>query len=246
MASDKFSEKDTAIDGLNKLRIGALIQLIAGFIGLFLAIFVSIIVSRVFGSTLGFGIPWLLGRGFLRTILSLVQHISKFVVIALGIFIASAVLTFIAIFGYFIPGASRLADWKPRFSSSVTLMEIGYVGGLPLLIVASVILVLGILMASMGLVVGSLVLYLLSGILTILGFLGLLILLINLYSEFGSLLLLLSCLLLIARLILSFFTRTLLVSSVLSVIAWVLIYVGLEESAKKLEIKTATPSTSLI
>ncbi|MEM2627249.1 MAG: hypothetical protein QW775_03255, partial [Ignisphaera sp.] len=145
MASDKLSEKDIAIDGLNKLRVGALIQLIAGFIGLSLAIFVSIIVSRVLGFTPGFGIPWLLGRGVLRTVLSLVQHITRFMVIALGILIATAVLSFIAIFGYFIPGASRLASWKPRFSSSVTLMEIGYLGGLPLLVIASVILVIGVL-----------------------------------------------------------------------------------------------------
>ncbi|MEM2628227.1 MAG: hypothetical protein QW775_08265, partial [Ignisphaera sp.] len=86
-----------------------------------------------------------------------------------------------------------------------------------------------------GLVVGSLIIYLLGVVLMVLGFLGLLFLLINLYSEFGYTLLLVSCILLIARLILLLFSRTLLIGSLLNVVAWVLIYVGLEESTKKQE-----------
>lgn len=248
MTNIDVREINTAIDGLRKLRIGVLILLIVGVIEVFTSILIPIIISRIFGFIIRTNFPWSLSRSILRDVLGLVQHMAGFILIAFAISLATIIISIIALLRYIVPGASHLANWKSKFYPAINFMKIGYIGGLPLLAIASVALVISVLTLSKGLALGTLVLYALAVILLIIGFVGLMILLINLYNEFSNVLFLVSCILLIARLILMLFLfhRTLLISDILTIIAWVLIYLGLGESISVLEKKTATPSTTLV
>ncbi|MEM3980042.1 MAG: DUF973 family protein [Ignisphaera sp.] len=234
------------VDGLRKLRVGVLIQLIVGVIGVYVSVFISIIINHVLRFVIRTNFPWFLSRGILRNILEVAQHMAGFIFIMFVVSLVTIILSIIAIFGYIVPGASCLAKWKSKFYPAIIFMKVGYIGGLPFLAIASVILIISVLTLSIGLAISMLVLYVLAIILLIIGFVGLLILFINLYNEFNNILFLVPCLLLIIRLILLPLYRTLLISNILTIIAWVLIYLGLRESISMLEKKTVTPSTTLV
>jgi len=143
--------------------------------------------------------------------------------------ITSLVVVAIAVFGKLLPGASKLSMYRPGFSTSATLIKVGFLGGLILFIIGLATLFIGI---GVFLAIVAIILFLI-------GTIGLAILSLKLGSEFNELTFTIAGVLFIVSLILYILPRTSVVASILTVVAWILLYVGLgpaiEELGKKLQ-----------
>lgn len=131
----------------------------------------------------------------------------------IALVIAGSIIGLVGLYAYFIPGTTKLASVDPHYSTTATLIKIGYIWGLILLIVGTplVLLFVGLPIVIVGL------------ILLLLGYIGVIILCFRL-SEVEQ------CILYVVAGVL--FIIAIFVP-IIGFVAWVLLYVALEDSIRK-------------
>lgn len=137
--------------------------------------------------------------------------------------VIGSVIGLIGLWGKFVPGVRRLAELNPEFGTSSTLIYVGLFWGTILMIIGAVLLV--VLVGVFVMVVAA--------ILTIIGYIGLIMLGFRLNDlEKNSLYLAAGILFVIGIFV-----------PIVGFIAWILLYVALGESIKKAEATPAAPTT---
>jgi MFS family permease len=141
----------------------------------------------------------------------------------LAVLVIGGIIGLVGLWGKFVPGVRRLAELNPEFETSSTLIYIGLLWGIVLMMIGAVLLIV---------VVG--VFILLAGwILTIIGYVGLLILGLKLNDLEKNPLYLVAGILFIIGIFVP----------ILDFIAWILLYVALGESIRKAEVPPASPTS---
>lgn len=200
-----FDEKSKGIviNGLKRIRIGALIFIIA-------TLLTGVALATLFLSLLTEGDIFVAFTGAVTMI-----------VLAL----VGVVLSLIALFVFVIPGTSSLASWNTAFSTSSKLLKIGYGVGMMLMFIALAIVVGGALTLNPGVLLGGGVIALIAAIMVFIGYIGLIILSFRLKDVFGETIFLIAGILFIVGIFVS----------ILTFIAWILMFVGLGITISKLE-----------
>lgn len=134
-----------------------------------------------------------------------------------------AVLALVGFYSKFIPGAGNLARANPEFTTSSTLIKIGYLWGLVLTIVGVVLTVflVGIFLVLAGV------------ILIVLGYIGVVIMCFKLNDIYRNTLYLVAGILFIIAILVP----------VLGAISWILLYVALGDTINKIQTATPQPQT---
>jgi hypothetical protein len=141
----------------------------------------------------------------------------------LAVLVIGGIVGLVGLWGKFVPGVRRLAELNPEFETSSTLIYIGLLWGIVLMMIGAVLLIV---------VVG--VFILLAGwILTIIGYVGLLILGLKLNDLEKNPLYLVAGILFIVGIFVP----------ILDFIAWILLYAALGESIRKAEVTPAAPTS---
>jgi MFS family permease len=141
----------------------------------------------------------------------------------LVVFVIGGIIGLVGLWGKFVPGVRRLAELNPEFETSGTLIHIGLLWGIVLMMIGAVLLV-----ALVGIFI------LLAGwILTIIGYVGLLILGLKLNDLEKNPLYLVAGILFIVGIFVP----------ILDFIAWILLYVALGESIRRVEVTPAAPTS---
>lgn len=141
----------------------------------------------------------------------------------LAVLVIGGIIGLVGLWGKFVPGVRRLAELNPEFETSSTLIYIGLLWGIVLMMIGAVLLIV---------VVG--VFILLAGwILTIIGYVGLLILGLKLNDLEKNPLYLVAGILFIVGIFVP----------ILDFIAWILLYAALGESIRKAEVTPAAPTS---
>lgn len=201
------ADKEMAIEGLSKLRTGALMLIIAVLIavaGTLMAI------PAMFGALAGGPAGLVAGLA------------SVLAVVLVGI-----IIMLVALFAFVVPGASRLAHWNTEFSSPSKLIRVGLVGGLIVMIIALLILIAGALTLNPGAVLGGLALMVIAGIMSFIGYIGIILLSFRLNKVFGETIFMVAGILFIVGIFVG----------ILMFIAWILMFVGLGSAIDKLKAK---------
>jgi len=134
-------------------------------------------------------------------------------------------LSFIAVYAYLVPGAKKLGDAQQKYSTASKLISIGFVWGLILLILGIVLLIFLILPFLSFFALLAVPIILIGALLFLIGKIGIIILSFDLHESENNTLFLIAGILFIVGLFVP----------VLSFIAWILMYVALGESIRKLE-----------
>jgi len=239
---------EIAIRGLEDIRGAALLIIISSILGMVgLALSLGLILAAVGGAIL----PGAAGIGRLERVLGAALGA---VVVSGILLLVGLILGLVAIFAKFIPGLGKLKQWRVEFSTAHTLVKIGMVWGLILLLLA-IVLGFGIIIASAfaqslgGVLIGAglaVILVFIGLILLLIGDIGIIIACFNLNSVFGESMYLVAGVLLIVSLIISFVgilvLGSLVVSGVLSLIGWILIYVAVPRSIASLRSTHPVPA----
>jgi len=213
------SARGVVVDGLRKLKLAALLQIIAAI----LAGVSAIMLLELLGSLL-FPVPGHRAIGFRIIAIAGIWWIALAVV--------ALILAIVGIYLYLLPSAKRFASWRSEeFSTPSQLMGIGYLWGAIVLLIALLIVAVGAVSLTSGMVLGGAVLVIVGGILLLIGWIGNLIYFFRLRDAFNSTLFLVAAILLI----ISIFVP------ILGFIAWILTYV----EADSLEKKIATEKPAL-
>ena len=140
--------------------------------------------------------------------------------------VVGAIIALIGFYSDFIPGTSSLAQASPEFSTASSLIKIGYVWGLILSLVGAILtlLIVGIFILIIGLVF------------LLIGFVGIIILCFKLNDEYRNVLYLIAGIFFILNIFLGF----------LGIVAWILLYVALGDTLRKLQTTTGPTQPSLI
>jgi len=141
----------------------------------------------------------------------------------LVLLVIGGIIGLVGLWGKFVPGVRRLAELNPEFETSSTLIYIGLLWGIVLMMIGAVLLIV---------VVGIFIL-LAGWILTIIGYVGLLILGLKLNDLEKNPLYLVAGILFIVGIFVP----------ILGFIAWVLLYAALGESIRKAEVTPAAPTS---
>jgi uncharacterized membrane protein len=194
------------VEAFESMKRGALYLIIAWLlIGLGL---MSVIAGSLTSLTLGFHGGKVLLVGSL---------VAMAIVLIVGVIIA-----LIGLWGNFIPGAKRLAEVRPEFATSATLIRVGLFYGLIVMLIGA--LLVFILIGIPIIIVGF--------ILLILGYIGLIILSFKLNETEKNALYLAAGILFIISIFVG----------LAGFIAWILLYIALGESAKKAKQAPPTPA----
>lgn len=145
---------------------------------------------------------------------------------ALVLVLVGAVISLVGIYSKFVPGSGDLARADPEFSTAATLIKVGYVWGLILLIVGAIlaIVVVGVFIALVGY------------ILMILGFIGTIVLCFKLNDKYANTLYLVAGILFILGILFA----------IMGVIAWILLYVALGETIRRLRTQQVPTTQSFL
>lgn len=198
--------REIAIDGLKKIRTGVLILIITSILlGVVLIASLSMLPSRIFEGDI---IAVIMGLG------------TAMILIVVGL-----ILMLIALFIFIIPGTSRLVSWNEEFSTSSKLLKVGYGGGMLLLLLALIIIGIGGFMVNLGAVLSGLGLAIIAAIMGIVGYIGFIALSFKLNSVFSESIFTVAGILFIIGIFVS----------ILVLIAWILMYIGLGSAIDKLE-----------
>lgn len=231
------------INALSKIRMGSLLIAIAyalSFVG-------SIVMILTIPTPIAASI---FGRRF-HDIYEIINSLMPVLIIGGLTGFIILMLWLIAIYAMIVPGVKELAKINREFSTSSTLIRVGYVWGLILIIISILLLLIGLITSlpsiaagrifeSFGSIIvmgiGGLIL-LIGLILAFIGFIGLIILAFNFHSvEQEGLYLAVGILLIIGlvisiagliNIIISF------VSPVIDIAAWILMFVALGKSIEK-------------
>jgi len=239
---------EIAVRGLEDIRSAALLIIISSILGIVsLAIGLGLILAAIGGALL----PGATGIGRLVQALSaLLGAITAFMILL----IVGLILGLVAIFAKLIPGLGKLRQWRAELSTAHTLVKIGMVWGLILLLLV-IVLGLGVIIASAfvrslgGVLIGAglaIILAIIGAILLLVGYIGIIIACFNLNSVFRESMYLVAGVLFIVSLVISFagilVPGSSVVSGVLSLIGWILIYVAVPRSIASLRSIQPTPA----
>ena len=174
---------------------------------------------------IGIGLTFLIVGSF--TSLTLGYHEGKMLlegslVAVVIVLIIGAIIALIGLWGDFIPGAKRLAEVRPEFTTSATLIRVGLFYGTIVMIIGAllVFVLIGIPIVIVGL------------ILHLLGYIGLIILSFKLNETEKNALYLATGILFIISIFVG----------LAGFIAWILLYIALGDSAKKAQQAPPTPA----
>ncbi len=147
-------------------------------------------------------------------------------VLGIVLIVVGAIIALIGFYADFIPGTSGLAQVSPEFSTASSLIKIGYVWGLILCLVGAILtlLIVGIFILIIGLVF------------LLIGFVGIIILCFKLNDEYRNVLYLIAGIFFILNIFLGF----------LGIVAWILLYVALGDTLRKLQTTAGPAQPSLI
>ncbi len=185
------------VEAYELMRKGALYLIIAWLlvgVGLLFVVF-GLLAAGVFG-------PHRPALGFVGSLVAVI------VVLVVG-----AIIALVGLWGYFIPGTRKLAEARPEFSTSATLIRIGLLYGIIIILVGALlsVVLVGIPLMLVGL------------ILLILGEVGLIILSFKLNDVEKNAMYLAAGILFIIGIFIS----------LAGFVAWILLYVALGESIEK-------------
>lgn len=202
------ASKEVAIEGLSKLRTGALMLIIAA---LMVGAGVTIAIFATLGGLMTGGLAGLLaGQLF-----------------ALAATLVGVILMLVALFAFVIPGSSRLASWNTEFSTPSKLIKVGLAGGLILMLIALLISIAGASAYSLGAIMGGAALMVIAGIMTFVGYIGIILLAFRLNRVFDESLFMVAGILFIVSIFVG----------ILMFVAWALMFVGLGSAINKLKAK---------
>ncbi|MEM0372138.1 MAG: DUF973 family protein [Ignisphaera sp.] len=205
-SSVSTESKSIAIEGLRKLRTGAIIFIVATLL------MVGALITAI---------PTILAAGFGGGAIGAFMGLATI----LGVAIVGFILNLVGLFGFVIPGTSKLAEWDEKFSTSSKLLKIGYGGGAVLMLIAIIIILVAAFTYSLGAFFGGLALVVIGGIMLLVGYIGLIILSFKLNDTFSVTSIMVAGILFIIGIFVG----------VLQFIAWILMYVGLGSAIEKLE-----------
>jgi uncharacterized membrane protein len=212
------------VDAYRKMKEGALYLIIAflligsGVIVAFSTAFLAHFSVQGVLATSGSSVIAGPGQRASAVLASIAALLSLLVVLVIG-----GIIGLVGLWGKFVPGVRRLAELNPEFETSSTLIYIGLLWGIVLMMIGAVLLIV---------VVG--VFILLAGwILTIIGYIGLLILGLKLNDLEKNPLYLVAGILFIIGIFVP----------ILDFIAWILLYAALGESIRKAEVTPAAPTS---
>ena len=192
----------------------------------------------------------------LERIIRALERVLPIAILILALLLAAFILELIGLWGFFVPGASKVGRANPEFSTASTLIKIGYFWGYLIGIILGVIFV-GLIIYSI--ILRSLALFILSlmgvligaiivAILVLIGIIGLILLAYKFYELEKISLYLAVLILLILSLVFSFMSFisykdvVSLLARVLALIAWILLYVALGESIGRASTAQAPPT----
>ncbi|MEM4558049.1 MAG: hypothetical protein QW251_04565 [Desulfurococcaceae archaeon] len=190
------------INAYTRMRKGLLLVFVGWIIA---AVGLMVFLGSILTTVLGFGF----GRGLIRSFFELLTTMAVFLVIM----IVAGIITLVGLWKDFLPGVDMLASVNPEFSTSRTLLKLGYFWGIILAIVS--VPLLFVLVGIVTLVI--------SGILILLGHIGLVVLAFKLKDLEGETLYLVIGILAILGI---FF-------SILIAVALILLYIALGSSIAK-------------
>jgi hypothetical protein len=139
-----------------------------------------------------------------------------------------AFLSLYGLYGKIVSGTNMLASVRSKYSTASTLINIGYVGGLIVLILGLIFVLITASTSFIGLLV-SFVIVLLGIILLFIGKIGIIILSFKLNDDFAETLVLVAGILSIIGIFLP----------ILDFIAWILLYAGLGSIIERLRVTIA-------
>ncbi len=147
-------------------------------------------------------------------------------VLGIALIVVGAIIALIGFYTDFIPGTGSLAQVNPEFSTASSLIRIGYLWGLILSLVGAILtlLIVGIFILIIGFVF------------LLIGFIGIIILCFKLNDEYSNALYLIAGIFFILNIFLGF----------LGIVAWILLYVALGETIKKLQAPAGPTQPSII
>jgi hypothetical protein len=192
----------------------------------------------------------------LERIIHALERVLPIAILILALLLATFILELIGLWGFFVPGASKVGRANPEFSTASTLIKIGYFWGYLIGIILGVVFV-GLIIYSiilrsfalfilslMGVSIGAIIV----AILVLIGYIGLILLAYKFYELEKISLYLAVFILLILSLVFSFMSFisyvgvVSLLAEVLGFIAWILLYVALGESIRRASTAQAPPT----
>jgi len=235
-----------AVEGLNNVRGAALLFIITSILGFIADAIVVIGILSVIGSAItGNPMEALVAVGGTLIAVSIML-------------LAGLILSLIAIFAKFIPGLRKLKQWNQEFSTAYTLTRIGMIIGLILILVGFIAMiplaVIGAMsgnpIAVIGSILAALGLMFIGMIFLFIGFIGIIISCFNMNSVFGESMYMIAGILLILSLIIGiiglFVWAASIVSSILYLIAWILIYTAIPKTIAKIEAPQVPQTATLL
>jgi len=260
-ASQQASSRELYLSGLESMRRGVLLHIVSDILGLILLGLIWIVLPLLLEPLLDPFMslttwteyeepPW----EAIREILSMLPVIIPAILVIAALLLATFILWLIGVWGFFVPGASRVGKANPEFSTAATLIKIGYFWGILVLLISLV--VIGVVVAYAIITQSPFILIALLGlvpvilvciILILVGYVGLLVLVYKFHELERIGLYLAVFILLILDLVLGFvalvpYTGVVIIpSGVISLVAWILLYVALRESIKRAQQAPPTP-----
>ncbi len=235
MTSVESSERiHRAIEGLAKLKRASLLMVVSWILGVVaLAVIVVSVVFGVLHGALAMGPrPQSVEEAF-----NMVMRLLGAAIGGIAILIVSLIIQLIAVFALLVPSFRRLRDYNATlFGTPSTLVSVGYIGGVVLLLASVGGLTASVFARSIGGVLMSAILLILGLILLVfIGKIGVIVGCFRMKNEFGESLFLASGIVLIISIITMFVPHGTVVSSVLSFIAWIMMYIASGSALKKLQ-----------
>jgi hypothetical protein len=226
------------------MRRGVLLHIVSDILGLIGGVLLLLLVPLIMSITTWTWYGW---AWYLREMLPVL------VVIA-ALLLAAFILWLIGLWGFFVPGVSKVGKANPEFSTAATLIKIGYFWGILVLLISLVVIGVvvayaiitrspSILIALLGLIPVLLV----CAILILVGYVGLLVLVYKFHELERIGLYLAVFILLILDLVLGFVVFVPYMGvvtvplGVISLVAWILLYVALRESIRRAQQAPPTP-----
>jgi len=243
---EQGTEVGIAVEGLNDVRGAALLFIITSILILIAGAIAEIGVFSVIGSAVA--------EGSMEALAS----VGGIIIAVLIILLIGLILFLIAIFVKFIPGLGKLKQWNQGFSTAYTLTRIGMIIGLILLLVGFIaaipLAVIGVLSGNLTAAIGGILfargLMYLGLIFLFIGFIGIIVSCFNMNSVFGESMYMIAGILLILSLILGiiglFVWTASIVSTILFLIAWILIYTAIPKTIAKIETQQAPQIATLL
>jgi len=211
-STDKFAE------GMRKLKTAALLQIIASIlvIGAVLAGYGSIF--AMLGS-IGIGPEHQPHPGMVGGVA--IGAIAVMAVAAL----AGLVLGLVSTYGYLLPAASDFAEYdSSKYGTVATLLKVGYLGGIIAILGGVGLIILAVAAKLVGFLITGIIVIVIGLILFFIGLIGLILLMFKLREDTGDDMFLIAGILFIVGIFVN----------ILTIVAWILVYVAAKPESSPL------------